>query len=181
MADSGLVKGTPRHYHHKYKFVVEIGNLGQMQFQSCSELKMEIAKIEYYEGGVIVPFKEAGRITVSDLTLERAAAYDPAVYNWIVQTATAATNYGAASNQYKRSGWIIQLDRDNSVLREWQLFGLWPMSYTGGAWDNNADELTMESVTLALDYFVLRRDKATASDGGPLSDLAKAIETGRVF
>ena len=173
------VKGTPRHFHHKYKFLIEIDNIGSMQFQNCSELKMEVAKIEYYEGGVILPFKEAGRMTVSDLTLERAATSSQALYDWIVDVATAATNSGLVSNDYKRGGHIVQYDRNNGPLRTWGLFGIWPMSFVAGAWDNNSDELTMEQVVFALDYFELHMNnevgKSPSGEANAIAGIARAV------
>lgn len=183
MGDPGIVRGSSRHFHHKYKFVLQVGGVGSIGFKSCSELKMSIAKIEYYEGGVITAFKEPGRITVEDITLERAAAYDPEVYNWVVQTAESATNFGLRTPKYKRGGWILQLDRDNTTLREWQLYGLWPTSFTGGAWDNMSDDLTMEQVTLAVDYFVLRKNIRIVEDsaGDTLDNALDAISNNATY
>jgi hypothetical protein len=48
-----MIVGEPKHFHTKFKFQLDIEGIGSMQFQNCSELKVEIAKIEYYEGGVI--------------------------------------------------------------------------------------------------------------------------------
>jgi phage tail-like protein len=91
---------------------------------------------------------------------------DDDVYHWVTDTANASTNSGLRSAEFKRNGYVIQMDRDNSVLRRWQLYGLWPMSFTAGAWDNNSDEMTIEQLVLALDYFVLRENfRVTQSEG----------------
>lgn len=151
--------GESRHFHTKFKFQLEIdGMSGRAQFNKCSELKVDIAKIDYYEGGQIVPYKEPGRMTFSDLTIERAVISDPQLYSWLVDTATAASNSGLVSNLFKRGAFLIQYDRDNERMRTWQLYGCWPMSFTAGSWDNGSDELTMEAMTLAIDYFVLHED-----------------------
>lgn len=158
------LKGEPKHFHHKYKFQLDVDGIGSMQFQNMSELKANVAKIEYYEGGVIVPYKEAGRLSFDDLTIERAATVDIDLYSWLVLTAKASINAGAITPIYKRGGHLIQLDRDNERLREWQLYGLFPMSFTAGAWDNNSDELTIEQAVLAYDYFELSFNRSRRAE-----------------
>lgn len=150
--------GRPRHYHVKFKFLVEIDNLGSAAFQACSELKAEIAQIEYKEGGALIPEKQPGMMTVSDLTLDRAATKDTDLYNWFLMTANAALNGGLASPLFKRDGSIVQFDRDGRTLRRWRIKGLWPKSFVGGAWDNTADEFSMEQIVLAMDYFQLSKN-----------------------
>lgn len=152
------VIGQPRHFHTKFRFLVEIDGLGSAAFQSCSELKAEIAKIEYYEGGTIIPFKEPARMSVADLTIERAATKDTDLYNWFQVTSNAALNGGLKSPFFKRTGSVVQFDRDSRTLRRWKLVGLWPTSFTAGAWDNNSDEFTMEQVVLSYDFFQLTKN-----------------------
>lgn len=152
------VIGEPRHFHSRFRFLVEIDGVGSAAFQSCSDLKAEIAKIEYYEGGVIVPFKEPGRMSVADLTIERAATKDADLFAWFQSTSSAALNGGLRSPFFKRTGSVVQFDRDNRTLRRWQLSGLWPTSFTAGAWDNGSDEFTMEQVVLTYDFFQLRKN-----------------------
>lgn len=152
------VIGQPRHFHAKFRFLVEIDGLGSAAFQSCSEISAEIAKIEYYEGGTVIPFKEPGRMSVADITIERAATKDADLYSWFQITSNAALNGGVKSPLFKRGGSIVQFDRDNTRIRTWQLNGLWPMKFVGGAWDNNSDEFTMEQLVLCYDFFQLRKN-----------------------
>lgn len=153
------VVGQPRKFHTKFKFQISIDKVGTATFQSCSELKADVAKIEYYEGGMIIPYKEPGRLSFPDLTIQRAVTQSSDFYKWIVQVADAAKNGGAIQKDptqpasYKSQATIIQLDRDNTRLRTWNIANCWPLSYTAGAWDNSADELTMEQIVLAYDYF----------------------------
>lgn len=152
------ILGKPRHFHTKWKFQVFVDGLGSAAFKTCSELKAEIGEVAYSEGGAIIPEKQPGRMTFSDITLERAATKDADLYNWFLITGNAALNGGLTSPKFKRSGTIVQHDRDNRVLRTWQISGMWPKSFVGGAWDNDADEFTMEQVVLCIDYFVLRKN-----------------------
>ena len=154
--------GTPRTFHKKFKFIVEIDNVAFAGFQKCSALEAEVAKIEYSEGGTLIPNKSAGRITVSDLTLERGATSDGDLFNWfktvVDQTADAgggAGGFGSGLKEpdFKRDLDIVQLDRDGDELRRWTVTGAWPTKFSGGEWDNESDENVIESVTLAIDTF----------------------------
>lgn len=152
------VIGQPRHFHSKFRFLVEIDGLGSAGFQSCSELKAEVAETEYYEGGVIIPFKEPARMKFSDLTIERAATKDQDLYNWFLSTANASLNGGMRSPLFKRNGSIAQLDRDNRTLRRWEIKEAWPKTFVGGAWDNTSDDFTMEQLVLSYSFFRLTRN-----------------------
>ena len=155
--------GGPRTYHKKFKFLVEIDGFTGAAFQSCSELAVNIAKIEQHEGGALIPNKSAGRATYDDITLERGATSDEEFFNWMKQLIDASVmpainssvGPGVGLNEplYKKTLVITQQDRDGSPLRQWRVFNAWPTKYSAGAWDNNADENVIESLVLTYDYF----------------------------
>lgn len=145
--------GTPRVFDKKFKFLVEIDGVVSAKFQKCSELSAEIAKVEYHEGGAVIPDKSPGKVTVSDLTLERGACRDADLFTWFKQVIDITAQTGQIDPQFKRSLDIVQLDRDGSELRRWTVTGAWPTKFVAGAWDNEADENVIESVVLAIDTF----------------------------
>lgn len=149
------VIGTPRIFHKKFKFIVEVDGFASQQiaFQSVSELSMEAAKVEHFEGGVIIPDKTPGRVTFTDVTMERGATSDADLFNWFIEVANAAANTGLLENRFKRDVDIVQLGRSGASLVRWRLFSAWPMKYVAGDWDNTADENVIESVTLTYDFF----------------------------
>jgi phage tail-like protein len=147
--------GTPRVFHKKFKFLYEIDDLQYFGFQKCSELSAEIAKIEYWEGGAIIANKDLGRVTVPDLTISRAACADFDLWTWFKQCANMVSQTGQVTPTYKRSGDVLQQDRDGSELRRWTTVGLAPIKFVAGDWDNDADENVIESVTMMLDTFDL--------------------------
>jgi hypothetical protein len=124
------VIGNPRTFHKKFKFIVEIDGVAHAGFQKCSELSVEIANVQYSEGGSLIPNKSPGRLTFADVTLEP---------------------------EFKRNLDIVQQDRDGSTLRRWSLTGAWPVKFVAGEWDNEADENVIESVTLTFDFFELKQ------------------------
>lgn len=145
--------GKSRKFHKKYKFIVEIDNFTSSQWQKCSELSAEIAKIEQWEGGALIPNKSPGRVTFSDITLDRGATEDEELFKWYKQVANVAANSGAVDDEYKRNGNVVQQDRNGKSLRRWFVSQGWPVKFVAGDWDNNADENVMESTTMTYDYF----------------------------
>jgi phage tail-like protein len=149
--------GKSRSFHKKFKFVVEINAFGSSAWQKCSELSAEIAKIEQWEGGALIPDKSPGRVTFSDCTLERGATQDEDCYSWFKEVANVSANSGLVDDEYKRGGDVVQQDRDGKSLRRWRLTKAWPTKFMAGDWDNTADENVMESITLTYDSFDLKK------------------------
>ena len=142
-------------FHKKFKFIIEEAGLAVAAFQKASELSVEAAKIEYFEGGSLTPDKAAGRLTFSDVTLERGVTIDRDLYDWFLQVANAASDTGLNEPDYKRTLDIVQQDRLGNTLRRWRLVNAWPMKFNAGDWDNDADENVIEQVVLTYDYFEL--------------------------
>ena len=149
--------GKPRSFHKKFKFVVEIDGVAYAGFQKCSELSVEVASVQYFEGGALIPHKSPGRLTFADLTLERGATQDRDLFDWFQDVAITASGLGLTSGGYKRNLDIVQQDRDGTTLRRWSVARAWPVKFVAGDWDNESDENVIESVTLTYDYFELQQ------------------------
>jgi phage tail-like protein len=145
--------GNPRSFHKKFKFIVEVDGLASAGFQKCSELSVEVAKVEYFEGGALIPNKSPGRLTFTDVTLERGATEDHDLFDWFQEVAETSSGLGLNDPKYKRNLDIVQQDRDGTTLRRWSLTGAWPVKFVAGEWDNESDENVIESVTLTYDFF----------------------------
>ena len=147
--------GNPRTFHSRWKFIVEIDDVGHAGFQKCSELSVEVANVQYFEGGALIPNKSPGRLTFADVTLERGATEDRDLYDWCQDVAIASSGLGLAGVGFKRNVDIVQQDRDATTLRRWVLYGAWSVKFVAGEWDNESDENVIESVTLTYDHFEL--------------------------
>ncbi len=147
--------GQPRSFHKKFKFLVEVDGLGYAGWRKCSELSVEVANVQHFEGGALIPNKSPGRLTFADVTLERGATKDRDLYYWFQDVAIAASGFGLIDPYYKRNLDIVQQDRDGMTLRRWSLTGAWPVKFVAGDWDNDSDENVIESVTLTFDFFQL--------------------------
>ncbi len=151
------VIGKSRSYHKKFKFIIELDGFGSSGWQKCGELSAEVAKIEQWEGGAIIPNKSPGRVTIADVTLDRGATSDEDSFNWFKQVADVVANSGLVDDEYKRNGDVVQQNRDNKTLRRWRLQNAWPTKFVAGEWDNGADENVMESLTITYDFFQLKK------------------------
>ncbi|MCL2726563.1 MAG: phage tail protein [Polyangiaceae bacterium] len=135
--------------------MVEIDSIASSGFQKCSELSVEVANVQYFEGGSLIPNKEPGRLTFSDVTLKRGATQDRDLFDWFQDVAIMSRGLGLVGVAYKRNLDIVQQDRDGTTLRRWSLSRAWPTKFVAGEWDNDSDENVIESVTLTYDYFDL--------------------------
>jgi len=149
------IVGNPRSFHKKFKFIIEFTDIGFAGFNKCSELSAEIANVQYFEGGSLIPNKSPGRLTFPDVTLERGATDDHDLFDWFQDVAKTSSGLGLTDPNYKRDGAIVQQDRDGNTLRRWSLSGAWPVKFVAGEWDNDSDENVIESVTLTFDFFEL--------------------------
>lgn len=153
---NGII-GTPRSYFDKFKFRIEIDGVAYAGFSKCSELSVEVAKIEHWEGGSLIPDKSPGRATFADITLEQGATTDMDLYRWFEQVLDVSAGLGGrgvTGTLYKRNLEIILLDRADQIKQRWKVSQAWPTKFQAGEWDNNSDEKVITSVTLAYDKFV---------------------------
>ena len=147
------ILGTKKIIHQKASFIVEIPGLGGAAFQKCSELAKDIEQSSIREGGVLIPHKQPGLVTYSDVTLERGAFADQDMYAWAEQCGDAAQASGLTEPEYKRTIDIVQIDRARRPRLRFRLYNAFPVKYVAGEWDNESSEFVIEKITLAYDYF----------------------------
>ena len=123
------------------------------RFKSISELSVEVAKSEIWQGGSMIPFKQPARLTFADITLERGATNDAELFNWLALTTAPTPSIGGIGEAFKRSVDIVMQDRSHRTVAAWRLVNAWPVGYKPGEWDNESDDFQMESVTLTYDFF----------------------------
>lgn len=161
------VLGSPRETHGKWKFVVVIDGFSVFFFQKCSAIEVEIAKAEYWEGGSLIPVKTPARMTFTPITLERGTSRNADAHSWAKQVANASIGIpggpgdagmppagsGIVNPGYRRNLSIVQRERDNTPLVRYDVFGAWVSKLQAGEWDNTADEVVLEMLTLEYDYW----------------------------
>ena len=145
--------GEPLDFYEKFNFVVEIDGFRVSGFNACSELSVEVGKVELREGGRSIPHKKPGLQNFTDVTLSRGASDDRDAYTWMEQVAKMSTGTGKVGDEYKRELDIVQIDRNGAERRRWTLTKAFPLKFVAGEWDGTAEESAMESLTLTYDSF----------------------------
>jgi phage tail-like protein len=148
--------GSSRALHEKFNFIVLVDGIEKLFFSKTSEVSHEVARIDYHEGGALLPIKWPGRVTVPDITLERGVGTSRSLHDWFVQVANLKLDAGRGAGfpvpAFIRNVTIVQRDRPRTgTLRKWRLFGCFPVKYMAGDWDNGVDAVVIESLTLAYD------------------------------
>jgi len=110
------VIGNPRSFHKKFKFIVEIDDIGHAGFQKCSELSVEVANVQYFEGGSLIPNKSPGRLTFADVTLERGATQDRDLFAWFQDVAITSSGLGLNDAFDKRNRDVVPQHRSAPTL-----------------------------------------------------------------
>jgi phage tail-like protein len=153
------LQGQHRQLFGRFKFRVDDTSNGLVSaaFQSATGLKYTIAKIEYWEGGALAAFKEPGRVTFDDLVLERGVSYDQGFYEWVLEVVDilsfAPGGGGELSPLFKRNLLVKQLERDNTIVLYYDVRDAFPIEWSPGDFDNTADEVSMDSLTLTYHHF----------------------------
>ncbi len=140
-------------YSDKYAFQVEIGGFVRAGFSKVSGLEENVEIIEYHEGGHLRGHKSPGKVSCSDVTLERGETDDNDLYNLWKKVYDAAKESGGVQDEdYKLDITIKQLDRSKKVIKSWNLFGTWPHTFGVDDWDATSSEKHIEKIVLAVDY-----------------------------
>ena len=156
------VIGSQRELHPKHLFLVHVDPSWSAGFQKMSELSAEAAKIEYWEGASLIPWKIPGRVTIPEVTLSRGSSNSRAFYFWFLQVANTTVGgfptrgKGDKVPTYMKQIYVDQLDRDadeNKPLARYRLHNAWCSKYVAGEWDNTVDEVVIESITIAFDFW----------------------------
>jgi len=145
--------GRLRRFDLKYAFQVEIPGFGSADFATCSEPVVTAGEAALWQGGSIIAKKEPGRLTFTDITLERGMSRDTDAWTWFKLTGDAASNRGAPSPTQKRHASVVQRDRAGASVERVEFFFAFCKEYGLGDWNNDADEFRMERIVLAYDWF----------------------------
>lgn len=154
------LQGMPRPLFGRFKFLVRdlSGLIVESAFNTCEGLKYNIEKIEYREGGALVPYTEPGLVTFDDLVLARGVSYSPDFYNWCLAVVDVESylpgGAGEKSPAFKRDLNVWQLERNNEKSIQYNVYWAFPIAFDAGNFDNNASELSMETLTLSYHHFI---------------------------
>jgi phage tail-like protein len=147
------ITGTVRTYDKRFRFTVQVDGFVSAAFSKVSGLKGKVNVTEHYEGGAILPNKSPARGSFENLTMDRGATANLDMYLWFKSCLNAPADAGVVDEALKRHLDVVQRNRAGTIIKKWSVFGAFPTEFTAGEWDNNSDEVVIESLVLAYDYF----------------------------
>ncbi len=148
------IQGQARGYDQKWAFAIEIDGLEVAWFETCSALEAEVGVVEQHEGGnITVADQTPGKVKFSPVTLTLGATSNQELYTWFQLVADASANSGAPSDAVKKNLAIVQLERDGTEKKRWDVFFAFPTKFKAGEWDAKAEENVIQEVTLTYRYF----------------------------
>lgn len=145
--------GAVKTFDKKFLFQIEVDGFISASFSKMSNLSCAIGEVKHYEGGSLLPTKSFGKLDFKDITLERGASVDLDFYTWWSSVANAAANAGLTEAAGKRHFDLVQRDRDGSILKRYSIFGAWPKEFDAGDWDNTSEDVVIEKMVIAYDFF----------------------------
>jgi len=149
------VRGKPVEFYDKARYLVEVDGIIYGGFMTCSPLGDKSGVITHYEGGSKDPYKKLGNNTYDTVTLERGLSDNMEFYEWRKGTKDG-TLKGAAKRKNVR---VIVQDEDQSDKIAHKLGPCLISSCICGPWDNKAEEVALETIT--LEYTSYERELLT--------------------
>lgn len=146
---------TPTNWYKRFAFIVEIDGIERSAFKTCSDIAAVAETVEHREGGRRHPHKSPGLVTFEPVTLERGVAEgdDTDLLNWFRSTYDAASATGQNAPTIYRTVSIVQLDMDGSIKKRFTLYNAFCKEFRVNGWDNDANEVSIESVVVEYDRF----------------------------
>ena len=133
--------------YRAYNFKLMIGGIAEGHFTQCSGMSVDVAAIDYREGGTNqVVHRLPGPVTYGDITLRFGLTASRELWTWFM---TAVTGRVVRKNVS-----IVLLDADGvAEVARWDLINAWPKSWRGAPLDTLSKEVAIESVTLVYETF----------------------------
>lgn len=138
-----------------FNFRLSIDGLGVTDFAKVSQLQMSFGVNKYREGGATLTVKDPDLLEVEDISLERGVSFSEEVYAWILsisQQLMGAT-LGLPVRIDKRNATLYEYTRDKQIAKRIQIYGAFPTMFVAGEWNNFEDQVLIEKLTLAYDFF----------------------------
>lgn len=150
-----VVRGKP--IFKRFSFALEVDGLGEAHFTSAGPLEVMLNRSSFRQAGSSIPIKKPDSVEFADITLERGLTSDIGLFQWFKDSSIAIQEAGISDVGFYRNVGLLQSDRDGSTMARWTINKAFPIKFRAGAWDANAEENVIESVTLSVGYWELTR------------------------
>lgn len=127
-----------------FNFLVEIDGIAQAGFSECTGLRLEVAVIEYREGGEMSSVRKLpGRSTVGDITLKRGITTSKELQEWLESIRNGVAN--------RKNGVIVLLDDERKPVVRWKFVNAFPRKWEGPNLDAKGNDVAIETLTLCCE------------------------------
>lgn len=139
--------------YRNFKFEAEVEGFVRAGFSKVTGLKRTVEDIQYREGGENeTPRHLPGQTTFEDVVLERGMTTDSDFIDWANQIFNTDNADGAQGDDDFRKTVVIYLkDKGGNRIVKWTCFRCWPKEVGDGDLDANANDVLIESMTLATE------------------------------
>ena len=125
-----------------------------LTLKSCSTPKVSQGVVNINRGNSVIKF--AGKPSFADMTFE---AYDyigsnvkDALLAWQNQSYNTAYDYVGSAKSYKKHAQLQQLTPNGTLVRYWDIEGMWLSEVTPGDYDFGTDDAQTVSCTAPIDW-----------------------------
>ncbi len=131
----------------------------RIQCQSAVKPGMTINAVEVQVFGHTLEF--AGNKTFNhDMTIEyvenRSAQITTQLENWANLIRSTQSQHGAFKKDYARSGYFTIFDNMGNIVREYEIFGMWPSVVPDISFNGQSSSIINLSTTFKFDYYDLK-------------------------
>ncbi len=128
-----------------YNFEVQIQGVSVARFSSMEGLEIQVEVIETQSGDDIIVRKRPGRTTFSNIVLKRGYYGTTELSDWII---------GVRNGQYDRRDIAIILnDNAGNSIKQWNLFGAFPVRWSISPLESLGDDVLYEEIEIAYEDF----------------------------
>lgn len=128
--------------YKNYNFSIEIDGVIQARFTEVSGLDATTDPIEYREGGENTTVRKLpGKTTYSDISLKWGLTDSDEMWKWREDVIKGRIE--------RKNGSIIVLDDEGNERVRWNFFNAWPSKWEGPTFDAKANDIAIETLTIA--------------------------------
>ncbi|MDQ1706417.1 MAG: hypothetical protein QOF18_2783 [Frankiaceae bacterium] len=138
------------------RFLLEVDGVQIGVFKSVSGLSLSIQTEEVQEGGENgYVHKLPGRMTWPNLVFKRGVTQGDVLFQWINKV--SGEGFSAQHNKVDRhTGAVTVVGYDGTRLRSWSLDGVFPVRWSGPAFDSDSNAALEEELEIAHHGFHVR-------------------------
>jgi len=137
--------------YRNFKFEVEIQGFVRAGFSKVSGLEENTEVVEYREGGDNETARKlSGQSSFGDVVLERGKSDDDDFNQWRQQIYNPENENGEqGTDDYKRKVVIYLKNKAGTRVKKWTVYRAWPMTKGEPDLDASANDVAIETLTLA--------------------------------